>query len=55
MSGDRRVAFALLIVGRDLVVSSIDAALADAMGGHGHLLLRAGEAEIGKTTIARAK
>jgi tetratricopeptide (TPR) repeat protein len=43
-----------VLVGRDLVLASAIAALDDARRGCGRLLLLAGEAGIGKTTIARA-
>jgi RecA/RadA recombinase len=43
-----------VLVGRDVVLASVDAALGQAVRGHGRLLLVAGEAGIGKTTIAHA-
>lgn len=43
-----------MLIGRDLVLAAAGTALADADAGRGRLLLLAGEAGIGKTTVARA-
>lgn len=43
-----------MIIGRDVVLSACDAALADAIAGRGRLLLLAGEAGIGKSTVVQA-
>ena len=43
-----------VIIGRDVILAACDAALAAAVAGRGRLLLLAGEAGIGKTTVVRA-
>ena len=42
-----------LLVGREREQDTLRAALADAFGGHGRLVLLGGEAGIGKTTLAQ--
>ncbi|MET0902798.1 MAG: AAA family ATPase [Acidimicrobiales bacterium] len=43
-----------MLVGRDALLAAGDAAVADAVQGHGRLLLLTGEAGIGKSTLAQA-
>src|SRR5829696_7992375 len=53
-AGSGPYAAPVLLVGRDVPLAACSAALDDAAGGRGRVVLLAGEAGIGKTTLARA-